>query len=832
MKSIIEEMSIEELDSLLTNKKSENKIKFDVCFNRPNNYRPKEIKFDDVDSYDFSKGFTEFLISEEYVHLYFDFDSIRSEDEFLDVYEWLEKLKEVFGPFSYGGYCNNDEMEAMGFRRYDEGGHYLSMHVVFYETCISTNDLQKIMKHTEKKGYSTKGVHRLCDPNVYKLVSKKEGQTIRQLFRHVMSDKIYKIGDEKNKLNHGFICEDMKPSTQIVQIRGDEKVIKEGEWKKLFTISEKVETKEKTKRIINNEPTAEEIEKIAKDYMMKSDLEADDALIKLNGEEMNELLNEFEPTYENFTSIVSNLMHSPYEIDEVKEMIENWYFSVEHQNKDTIEIFCDKYYEKVNNNKWFYSLMKHLTPESKEKWLEKFGSVGIDENSKIDMNDGFSLANLRTNNYSLPGGVGIKVNKFINDLKKCVVVINTAEMLFIVKDYEGVKKTNKLTFLTDKGFEKLMRSIKVGKYYENDKIKPVNAFMIYDSGKNKNYLMKDGMRFYDESENIFSYFTGYDYKEVDEVNEDVIAGFLNHVKEIIANGNEEMYEYILNWYAYILQNPEGKTETCLVLPGEQGCGKNVFTDVLCNLMKRYSNSNLTRIEDVVGRFNTAIENMKLVVCNEMSSCVENTNKHLNSDALKSVITEKVIDINQKCMPVRTVQNVCNLIILSNHSVPVKIERGDRRYVVVDEVNDKYKGNFEHFEKLCGSFDDVFYDNIYTFFMKRDLSSFNPRVIPRTEARDDIINANKSSYELFIQDRINEFVNGYDCTESFGDYQNWSKLNGFMSCNVKTYGVNVKKYCERRRIRIDGNLVWVYKLKEEKKKYFEILDDSDLMNECC
>ena len=54
----------------------------------------------------------------------------------------------------------------------------------------------------------------------------------------------------------------------------------------------------------------------------------------------------------------------------------------------------------------------------------------------------------------------------------------------------------------------------------------------------------------------------------------------------------------------------------------------------------------------------------------------------------------------------------------------------------------------------------------------------------------------------------------------------------MSCNVKTYGVNVKKYCERRRIRIDGNLVWVYKLKEEKKKYFEILDDSDLMNECC
>ena len=162
------------------------------------------------------------------------------------------------------------------------------------------------------------------------------------------------------------------------------------------------------------------------------------------------------------------------------------------------------------------------------------------------MNVEFNLSKLRTKNYSMAGGIGVDANKFINDLKKCVVVINTAEMLFIVKDYDGVRDTNKLTFLTDKGFERLMRSIKVGKYYKEGKIKPVNAFMIYDEGKNKNYLMKDGMRFYDERENIFSYFTGYDYKEVDGVNENVIAGFLNHVKEVIANGNEEIYEYILN----------------------------------------------------------------------------------------------------------------------------------------------------------------------------------------------------------------------------------------------------------------------------------------------
>lgn len=96
-------------------------IKYDTCFNRPNNFKPKTISFDNVNDYDFTKGFTEFLISEDYVHLYFDFDSIKSEEEYLDVYNWLEEVSKVFGSFSIGGYCNNDEMEDKGFRRFDEG---------------------------------------------------------------------------------------------------------------------------------------------------------------------------------------------------------------------------------------------------------------------------------------------------------------------------------------------------------------------------------------------------------------------------------------------------------------------------------------------------------------------------------------------------------------------------------------------------------------------------------------------------------------------------------------------------------------------------------------
>lgn len=71
-----------------------------------------------------------------------------------------------------------------GFRYIEGDPHFLSMHVVYYETMILATDLQRIMKHTAKKGYECKNVHHLCDPGVYKI-------TTWQLFRHVLSDKFF-----------------------------------------------------------------------------------------------------------------------------------------------------------------------------------------------------------------------------------------------------------------------------------------------------------------------------------------------------------------------------------------------------------------------------------------------------------------------------------------------------------------------------------------------------------------------------------------------------------------------------------------------------------------
>ena len=182
--------------------------------------KPLTITFDNLDKLspeDFQKGFNESILNEDYVHLYFDFDQIKSTDELDSVFEWLADLTDVFGEYTYGGYTDNKEVAyGYGFRLFPEGNHFVSMHVIFYQTRISTDDLMTIVEKDIKKN------HPLVDPAVYKPKSS------RQLFRHVLSNKIFRKHDKdgQNKLNYGYLCDNAKPSQHTIQTKGINELIK------------------------------------------------------------------------------------------------------------------------------------------------------------------------------------------------------------------------------------------------------------------------------------------------------------------------------------------------------------------------------------------------------------------------------------------------------------------------------------------------------------------------------------------------------------------------------------------------------------------------------
>jgi putative DNA primase/helicase len=151
------------------------------------------------------------------------------------------------------------------------------------------------------------------------------------------------------------------------------------------------------------------------------------------------------------------------------------------------------------------------------------------------------------------------------------------------------------------------------------------------------------------------------------------------------------------------------------------------------------------------KWNSRLENKVLCVLNEAKNHGEN--KYANFDCLKAIITEPTLEINEKHIKQHIVQNVINIIFTTNNDYPIKIESGDRRYLVL-YVNGKHKGDFEYFEALKKEQKaDGFYENLLKYFVDYDINDFNSYVLPKTEAKQDMINAGRSVVDKFIISRF-------------------------------------------------------------------------------
>ncbi|KAH7832480.1 putative Poxvirus D5 protein [Monocercomonoides exilis] len=273
-------------------------------------------------------------------------------------------------------------------------------------------------------------------------------------------------------------------------------------------------------------------------------------------------------------------------------------------------------------------------------------------------------------------------------------------------------------------------------------------------------LSIDGVKFFSDNPQIFSLFHGFKYQTANEQNDEIIKPFLDFTQEVIANNNDELCQHILCWIASIVQNPGQKAETSLVLKGLQGIGKNVWTYVLAKLLTGYSCLNVTEIAEQTRQFNSIFKGKMFIVLHELKNVGDD--RTANFDVLKSIIADSTIGINKKNQPRRTTENVANFIFVTNHTHPVKIEIGDRKYVVCD-CNSKYKNNLTLFKDFTNSFYDEFYEQLLCYFLSKDLSNFNIRAIPTTEAKEDIIAASLSVIDLFCQEHDNKLKEVWRCS---------------------------------------------------------------------
>lgn len=299
-------------------------------------------------------------------------------------------------------------------------------------------------------------------------------------------------------------------------------------------------------------------------------------------------------------------------------------------------------------------------------------------------------------------------------------------------------------------------------------------------------------------------FTGFKAEQLPESTEHVdISPFTDHLYLLVGE-DDKAQEYVLNYFAHMIQKPAELPRTALVFKSEQGVGKNMFFEAIGNMIL---GQNLMLVSDnidtVIGRFNSNI-NKLLVIMDEFKG----KDGFENSETLKSRITAETVNWEQKGIQSIKIRNYARNIFFGQNPA-VKIEYGDRRFNFFVSSSTMTK-NSVYFDNLYKTLHDpTFMRAVFNLLKQRDISNWNAerdRVI--TSAYKDMQSVNKPAMVTFLEERIMEFENsqsfeGEDhvdfttvpSSELFTTFRHWLNENGFtkLEYNVTKFGRELGSY---------------------------------------
>lgn len=154
----------------------------------------------------------------------------------------------------------------------------------------------------------------------------------------------------------------------------------------------------------------------------------------------------------------------------------------------------------------------------------------------------------------------------------------------------------------------------------------------------------------------------------------------DHIKDVICAGNDEVFAWVLDWCAALIQQPGLHGTSALVMRGGQGTGKGHFAHTLLGrLFDRRHYVHITDRGQFYGRFNDLLSGRCLVFLDEATWGGDKR----DAGILKGRITEDELTIERKHLPALTERSMIHIIMASNEDWPVGVDRDDRRFCALD-----------------------------------------------------------------------------------------------------------------------------------------------------
>lgn len=237
----------------------------------------------------------------------------------------------------------------------------------------------------------------------------------------------------------------------------------------------------------------------------------------------------------------------------------------------------------------------------------------------------------------------------------------------------------------------------------------------------------------------------------------------------------EVYEWLLRWMAYPLQNPGAKMSSAIIMHGPQGTGKSAVFQTLAEIYGDYATVLDQRgLED---RFNSDWAENKLFILAE--EVVTRAEMWAIKNELKELVTGKWIRVNPKHTAAYRQKNQINIVYLSNEGQPLPIDNDDRRHLVVwtpPQLPESW------YDKLWDEIHNGGVAAFYDFLLKLDIEGWHPKKRPpATAAKAELAHLSKPSEQRFIEEWMGgELVYPFaPCLsiDLYTAYQRWCRQNG-------------------------------------------------------
>jgi hypothetical protein len=111
----------------------------------------------------------------------------------------------------------------------------------------------------------------------------------------------------------------------------------------------------------------------------------------------------------------------------------------------------------------------------------------------------------------------------------------------------------------------------------------------------------------------------------------------DHIRDVLCNGDEKLFVYVLGWLARMVQHPNRPGEVALVLRGKKGAGKGTLGNWLITLLGQHG-VHVAHAKHLVGSFNAHLRDAVFVFADEAFFAGDKQHEGM----LKALVTEPSI----------------------------------------------------------------------------------------------------------------------------------------------------------------------------------------------